>query len=76
VLQAKTLLSVFVIVIAVGFVAANSIIPQTSAQICVGKNGESMCPPGLGGSPAKLSAPGQVSTGPGGASQNAPGHNK
>jgi hypothetical protein len=74
----KTLLAVFAIVIGVGFVAANSIIPQASAQMCVGKNGEvfnGMCPPGHNGAaPAQSSAPGHLSTGgPGGASQNAPG---
>jgi hypothetical protein len=79
-MQAKILLTVFAIVIAVGFVAANSIISQASAQMCVGKNGEVFnggCPPGLNGAaPAKSSAPGQVS-GPGNAaSQDAPGHHR
>jgi hypothetical protein len=81
-------LAVFAIVIAVGFVAANIIIPQASAQqFCVGKNGEvhnGGCPPGLnaatpghnGAAPAKSSAPRQIS-GPGNAaSQDAPGHLK
>jgi len=69
-MQAKTL-AVFAIGIAVGFVAANSIIPQASAQqFCVDKKGEihnGACPPGLNdASPAKSFAPGQLSnSGPG-----------
>jgi len=77
-MQVKTLLAVFVIVIAVEFVAADSIIPQASAQFVVCKNGEVFnggCPPGLGAGPAKSSAPGQQpeSGGPG-HSEHSPGH--
>jgi hypothetical protein len=81
-MQAKTLLAVFAIVIAVGFVAANSIIPQASAQMCV-KNGEvfnGMCPPGHNGPAlsAQSTAPGHLSTGGPGTPSTAyaPGHNK
>jgi hypothetical protein len=83
-MQAKTLLAVFAIVIAVGFVAANSVIPQASAQqFCVGKNGEvfnGMCPPGHNGPSlsAQSTAPGHLSTGGPGTPSTAyaPGHSK
>lgn len=88
-MQAKTLLAVFAIFIAIGFVSTNSIIPQASAQQVVCPGGEvhnGGCPPPAqlnaatpghnGAAPAKSSAPGQIS-GPGNAaSQDAPGHLK
>jgi hypothetical protein len=82
-MQVKTLLAVLAIVIAVGFVAANSIIPQASAidQFCVGgpgeppHNGACIGAPGHQPGPAQLSAPGHEKTG-NAASQDAPGHLK